>query len=394
MTSVKSLRKCRRSDRRCGATLVLVVLLLVVILGVAAFAVDFGRMQLVRSQLQTAVDAGALAGSLQLKQDPTDIDAAEAAARDFVARNRVGFLVTVPTDAISVDVGGWDSSTQTFDAQAASHDAISVYATQSNEPFIFAQIFGQTSFSIPRQSVAVAGEAKLEIIMVLDLSSSMEDQGRIEALRDAAPVFVNVMEQSANEDRIGVMGYGVRKGTYDPASQGHTGVVYTATPAAQFPAGYDYASDWVGVLEGPLTTDFNYLRNVPLAPTSLLAGKYGGGTPIGAAIRDGAHYLIGAALPGTSKVMVLMSDGYANKPESDASGYALQMANYAALNRVAIYTISLGDSADVSLMTQIAGAARGKHFDATGSGGGDLTTLLSDAFRNVANEISRTTIVK
>lgn len=45
-------------------------------------------------------------------------------------------------------------------------------------------------------------------------------------------------------------------------------------------------------------------------------------------------------------------------------------------------------------MTQIAGAARGKHFDATGSGGGDLTTLLSDAFRNVANEISRTTIVK
>lgn len=41
--------------------------------------------------------------------------------------------------------------------------------------------------------------------------------------------------------------------------------------------------------------------------------------------------------------MVLMSDGYANKPESDASGYGLQMANYAALNRVAIYTISLGD---------------------------------------------------
>ncbi|MEZ6078353.1 MAG: Tad domain-containing protein [Pirellulaceae bacterium] len=68
MTSLKSLRKCGARDQRCGATLVLVVLLLVVILGVAAFAVDFGRMQLVRSQLQTAVDAGALAGSLQLNK--------------------------------------------------------------------------------------------------------------------------------------------------------------------------------------------------------------------------------------------------------------------------------------------------------------------------------------
>lgn len=73
--------------------------------------------------------------------------------------------------------------------------------------------------------------------MVLDLSSSiLLDQGRIEALQNAAPVFVNVMEQSANEDRIGVMGYGVGKGTtYDRASQGHTGVVYTATPGPATP---------------------------------------------------------------------------------------------------------------------------------------------------------------
>ncbi len=380
--------------RRCGATLVLIVVLMVVILTSAAFAVDFGRMLLVRSQLQTAVDAGALAGSLQLKQDPTDIAAAQAAARDYVARNRVGFMVTVPDDAITVEVGGWDTTTRIFDTQASKADAISVSATQSNEPFLFAQIFGTTSFSIPRQAVAVAGAARMEVLMVLDLSGSMWDEGRIEALQDAAPVFVDVMEIYANDDRIGVMGYGVQKGTYDPAAEGHNGVVYTATPESYFPAASSYANEWVGVLEGTLTTDFDFLRNSVLTPAQLLAGKYGGGTPTGAAIRDGVHYLNSNAREGTNKLMVLMSDGYANKPSSNGAGYALQMADYARATNVRIYTISLGNSADTNLMAAIAAATSGKHFDATGNGGGDLTTLLTNAFRNVALEISRTTMVQ
>ncbi len=374
--------------------MVLIVVLMVVILTSAAFAVDFGRMLLVRSQLQTAVDAGALAGSLQLKQNPTDIAAAQAAARDFVARNRVGFMVTVPEDAITVQVGGWDVTTRVFDTQAVKSDAISVSATQSNEPFFFAQMFGNSSFSIPRQAVAVAGAARMEILMVLDLSGSMWDQGRIEALQEAAPVFVDVMELYANDDRIGVMGYGVSKGTYDPVAAGHSGVLYTATPASYFPAGSTYSSEWVGVLEGSLTTDFDFLRSAILTPSQLLAGKYGGGTPTGAAIRDGVHYLNSNAREGTNKLMVLMSDGFANKPTSNGAGYALQMAEYARNTNVRIYTISLGNSADTNLMAGIANATSGKHFDATGNGGGDLATLLADAFRNVVLEISRTTMVQ
>ncbi len=393
MNSQAKSTRCFRYERRRGATLVLIVVLMVVIVAAGAFAVDFGRMQLVRSQLQTAVDAGALAGSLQLKKDPTDIEAARAAARDFITRNRVGFNVTVPAESITVELGGWDSTTRTFDSQTAQRDAVSVYATQTNEPFLFARIFGQTSFSLPRQSVAVAGASKLEIMMVLDLSGSMADDGRIQALQAAAPVFVNVIEQVANDDRIGVMGYGVQKGTYNPAAAGHQGVVYTASPATYFPSGSTYASEWVGVLEGPLTTDFNILRSGALTTASLVHSKYGGGTPIGAAIRDGVHYLNTEARSGTSKLMVLMSDGYANKPTSNAAGYALQMADYAAASRITIYTISLGNDADVNLMTSIAQTTGGKHFSAIGSGSG-LINLLTAAFSNVANEITRTTVVQ
>lgn len=372
----------------------LIVVLMVVILTSAAFAVDFGRMLLVRSQLQTAVDAGALAGSLKLKQDPSDIEAAQAAAREFVARNRVGFMVTVPEDAIAVDVGRWDSMERVFYPQAPNPNSITVSATQSNEPFFFAQMFGSSSFSIPRQSVAVAGGEPLEILMVLDLSWSMVDKGRIEALQSAAPTFVNVVKQYSYDDRIGVMGYGVCKGSYNPADEGHTGVVYTATPADLFPDPNDYAHDWVGILEGPITHDFESLLNTALSSNQLVAGKYGGGTPIGAALRDGAHYLSNVAREHTSMVMILMSDGVANMPESNSAGYAIQMAEYARACGITVFTISLGDEADTQLMAAIADTTAGKHFDASGTDGGDLTSLLTQAFCNVASEISRTTMVQ
>jgi Flp pilus assembly protein TadG len=54
---------CKSRRQRRGTTLVLICLLMTLIVGMVAFAVDIGRMYLVRSQLQTAVDSGALAGS-------------------------------------------------------------------------------------------------------------------------------------------------------------------------------------------------------------------------------------------------------------------------------------------------------------------------------------------
>ncbi len=82
--------------RRRGATLILICILMVVLIGMVAFAVDVGRMYLVRAQLQSAVDSGALAATLQLKEDKDDLEAAVAAAEEFVQFNRVGWLAKVP----------------------------------------------------------------------------------------------------------------------------------------------------------------------------------------------------------------------------------------------------------------------------------------------------------
>lgn len=385
--------------KRRGGTIVLFAVLMVVIVGMAAFAVDIGRMQLVRSQLQSAVDAGAIAGGLHLKNNPDDIQGAKTVAESFIAKNKVGFVVDVPPDTIALETGNWDPNTETFTVSNTSASAIRVHAVQDKEPFFFAGIFGQSSFSIPRHAIASAPGIPLDIVMVLDLSGSMSSDGRIEALQQASPEFVGMIELSLKEDRIGVMGYGARKGSYDPKKAGHTGIMYTATPSSLFPDPYDTSTDWVGILEARMTNDFSFLKNNILSSSSLTSDKYGGGTPIGAAVRDGAHYLYANHRKHDSHgnkvkmLMVVMSDGYANKPENDPDQYAIAMANYAESLGIEIHTISLGDDADVALMTAIANATGGKQFSATGSGS-ELTRTLKQAYRNIAGTINRTVLVQ
>jgi len=381
-------RSARNSQRR-GATLVLVALMTVIMVGMVAFAVEIGRMYLVRAQLQTAVDAGALAAAIHLQQDQLDVDGAIEAANEFVQENRVGWLVTVPEDAITVEAGDWDSDSRSFSLGGLDVNSVRVAATQADEPLMFAAVFGHTSFAVPAEAIASAGGQPMDIILTLDLSGSMEHEGRIEALQNAAPVFVDAIREVGENDQIGVMGYGAIAGEYDPFEEGHSGTPYLATPANLFPAN----DDWIAVLEAPLTDDFDYLLDSVLTEEVLTADKYNGWTPVGAAIRDSAHYLSSNAREGTEKIIVLMSDGHANRPYGNGPGYARTMAAYASGLDIKIYTISLGNAADDNLMQEIADTTGGEFFKAAGSGG-ELEAELREAFRHIANSLKRTQLVR
>lgn len=378
-----------QSQRRRGATLVLICILMVVLIGMVAFAVDVGRMYLVRSQLQTAVDSGALAAALQLKEDNDDVDAAVMAADKFVQFNRVGWLATVPKDAITATAGNWDADTRTFIPGGDKPDSVQVSASADEQPLFFSSVLGHTKFAVPRSAIASASGSKLDVILTLDLSGSMADEGRIEALRVAAPEFLDVLEEVGDDDRVGVMGYGALPDLYDPIKLGHSGEMYLQAPVTLLPAG----SEWVGVLESPLTDNFGTLRGHALASNTLIAGRYNNYTPTGAAIRDSAHYLDSNARDDVEKIIVLMSDGLANRPVGNGSGYAGAMANYAAGLEIKIYTISCGNDADLKLMGDIAALTGGTHFVASGSGSA-LTEELKEAFRHIASAIKRTQLVK
>ena len=375
--------------RRQGTTLVLLCVTMIVLAAFVAFIVDVGRMYLIRSQLQTAVDAGALAATLQLKTDQDDIWAAVDAAEQFVQHNRVGSLVTIPTDAISVDVGNWDAESKTFSVFGGAPNAVRVTGNVIDEPLFFAGLIGVDMFSVPRTAVANGGGGVMDIMMALDLSGSMGSQGRIQALHAAAPEFVAVIEDEGDSDRIAVMGYGAELNSYDPVAKGHSGTVYLDTPSILYPNN----SDWAAVLESGLTNDLASIRNHVVNAATLQANKYNGWTPTGAAIRDSAHYLDQNARSGAEKFIVLMSDGHANKPDGNGPGYARDMADYAAGLNIKVFTISLGDGADPDLMQDIADLTGGEHFAATGASS-TLSAALTEAFRNVAEAIKRTQLVQ
>lgn len=70
-----------------GVYLVLVSVLLVVLVGIAALVLDIGRILALRTEMQSAVDAAALAAAAELDQDSTAIERAKAAARELLSHD-------------------------------------------------------------------------------------------------------------------------------------------------------------------------------------------------------------------------------------------------------------------------------------------------------------------
>lgn len=87
-----------------GAVAVVVAISLTMIFALAALAVDVGYWYDTRHQLQAAADAGALAGCSVLIETQ-DTAAAEAAARDYAARNANGAGVGLTVDSVDIDTG-------------------------------------------------------------------------------------------------------------------------------------------------------------------------------------------------------------------------------------------------------------------------------------------------
>ena len=74
-----------------GAVIITVALLLLLLLGFVGFAMDFGRLFIVKSELQTAMDSCALAAAQELDLQPSAISRARSAGLTAGNLNRVNF---------------------------------------------------------------------------------------------------------------------------------------------------------------------------------------------------------------------------------------------------------------------------------------------------------------
>jgi Flp pilus assembly protein TadG len=167
----------------------------------------------------------------------------------------------------------------------------------------------------------------------------------MEAVKEASRELVNVVEAMDSSDLISLAGYGTHG--YGPN---------------------DYPDDlsW-------LTNDFNSLR---AKIGGLQGGKWTRNTNIAQGIDDGVNVLTNSpnARAGAAKVMILLTDGKANHVRAEPTYYdttqartdTVTAAETARAQGIRIYTVSVGASADQSLMQKVADIGSGESFHAEG----------------------------
>jgi hypothetical protein len=172
-----------KKDNR-GAVVVLIAFLLFVLLGIAAFAIDFGYRHVVRNELQNAADAAALAAARELGViyksqsyteqqsyvcNPSDI---VPVAKQAALKNYAGDVTQLILNDADVLIGKW-AAWKTIPATGRTNDynqPDAVMATVrreegANGPIstFFAQIFNVDTMSVAaRATAALTGQSTAE----------------------------------------------------------------------------------------------------------------------------------------------------------------------------------------------------------------------------------------
>ena len=207
--------------------------------------------------------------------------------------------------------------------------------------------FARPRSGVTNQEVTTEG---IDIMLVLDISSSMEARdfrpNRLEAAKKVAEHFID----NRVNDRIGL-------------------VVFASETFVQ----------------APLTLDYDILRQF-LRKVTIVPKKYDG-TAIGLAIASGVNRLKNS--DAKSKVMILLSDGSNNSGEIQP----ITAAELAATFDVKIYTVGAGtrdrrllqSGLDEAILRQIAETTNGKYYHASNE------KRLLDIYEEI-NELEKTEI--
>ena len=179
-----TLRNTRQRDRRSGKILIMAALLLVVLIGMVAMAVDTGYIGVAKRQLQRSTDAAAHAAALLI----TNQTNARVAAKDVIQYNPVaGAPIQLANEDILFGTRGTGTNGySTFLWGNAPYNAVKVIGRKTtasvNGPvkLFFANILGRPSVDMTATSIAVVYPR--DIVFVLDVSGSMHHDGEMWAI--------------------------------------------------------------------------------------------------------------------------------------------------------------------------------------------------------------------
>ena len=191
-----------RRDQRGGA-FTLVAVSFLVIIGVAALAVDLGSAYSLEARLQNAADAAALAGARELP----DATQANAKAQEYATKN-MGTRFGQVVDTDDVAVGTWDDTSRAFTVSTVDVNAIQVTAKMAQEngnpaPTFFGRIFGMDSMDISASAIATGGTRRCVYVLGPKAKSTLRVAGNAQVDLDCG-----VAVRSYNAEAFTVVGSG------------------------------------------------------------------------------------------------------------------------------------------------------------------------------------------
>jgi Flp pilus assembly protein TadG len=182
-------------NNQSGAVLIIFALLLIVLIGFIALAMEAGRWYMVRAELSKSVDAAAIAGAKNISNPYVDkLDL----AKDFGREN-------FPTGYAGTPALG-TAGAVTFNAVELSDHRVQVTGSVTALAYL-AQLFGVNQVLTSASGVGKKNE--VEIMLVLDRSGSMGPGygNAIVDLKAGAKSFVGFFKDTQDKDKMGMISF-------------------------------------------------------------------------------------------------------------------------------------------------------------------------------------------
>lgn len=179
-------RATRRFPQATGGNIaVIFALALVPLLGFIGMAVDYSRANNARTSLQNALDSAALMLSRDLGVGAITPDQVSSKAQTYfnsLYTNKESGAVTV---------------TATYTAKDSSGSSTIAMSGQGSVPTQFMKILGFKTMAIGSSTTTTWGGTRLRVAMALDVTGSMADDGKLDAMKTAAKSLIDTLRASA-----------------------------------------------------------------------------------------------------------------------------------------------------------------------------------------------------
>ncbi|TWU44030.1 von Willebrand factor type A domain protein [Novipirellula aureliae] len=360
------------SVNRCGSTMVLIAVLLPVLFGLAAFAINIAYMESLNTDVQVTIDAAARAAGREYVLTGSEAKALLAAQEAATENPVAGQVLTLKASDLQFGKSTRSSVDQPYAfTPAEKGNAVRITSesladgTGNTIPALF-PIFGNT-FNVRVRQSATSTQSTFDIALVIDRSGSMafaaDEVSDPDVPPATAPVGWDFGDPVPTNARWLDLIAAVK--TFNQMLED--------SPQDELLALATYSTYANVDLE--LTDDYNQITDI-LSQASINGVQ--GGTNIG----DGIYAGRWAATKSdncrsyASKVIVLMTDGNHNYGSNPY--WAAKMA---AKSGVTVFTITFSDEANQSAMQTVAENAAGKHFHASDA------LQLKEAFRDIARNL-------